>query len=96
MAHEIGHTLNMHHDFGYSGHTDEDSTFPNEISGYCGRKERFCPDKDFVHCTDVGGVMDYAFPVHSSYKEICASKVNISVDNFLLLYNHNAHLNNEH
>ena len=75
MAHEIGHTLNMHHDFGRNGgEGGEDSI---HLSPFCGRFERYCPE-DGSYCTDTGGMMDYPFPGRSGYLESCLQKVHTS------------------
>ena len=48
IAHEIGHNLNMSHDF-----IDEKSQIELRI-----KEKRLCPT-DNTSCTDIGGIMDY-------------------------------------
>jgi len=75
VAHEIGHTLNMHHDFGRNGGDGGEDSI--HLSPFCGRFERYCPE-DGSYCTDTGGMMDYPFPGRSGYLESCLQKAHVS------------------
>ena len=72
-AHEIGHTLNLHHDF-KSGGGHEWNSNDYDQSDFCGRYHRYCPSNG-VSCTDIGGFMDYPFPGDDNFEESCSAVV---------------------
>ena len=79
--HEIGHTLNMHHDFAFNGGHNPgwNGWGKTYLSQFCGRHERYCPDEsDYFYgksCTDVGGIMDYNFEASHYFLDTCDNRV---------------------
>jgi len=80
VMHEIGHTLNMHHDFAFNGGHNPgwNGWGKTYLSQFCGRHERYCPDEsDYFYgksCTDVGGIMDYNFEASHYFLETCDNR----------------------
>ena len=63
----------MHHDFQPGGGHESDSDHDDK-STFCGRNHRYCP-ADGYSCTDIGGFMDYPFPVDGNFQESCSAVV---------------------